>query len=69
MAQASHKVVHQLVHTLSYGDAISGEVLALQRCMREQGFESEIFAINVHPAYKGRAHKYQTLPKEFEGEL
>lgn len=55
--------IHQLVHTLSYGDAISGEVLGLQRCFHEAGIESDIFAINVHPTYKGRAKDYRTFPK------
>ena len=63
------KELHQLVHTLSYGDAISGEVLALQRCFREIGFESEIFAINVHPLLKGRARDYREIPAGFNGEL
>ncbi|MGI6524087.1 MAG: glycosyltransferase [Bdellovibrionota bacterium] len=61
--------IHQLVHTLSYGDAISGEVLALQRCFHNLGFASEIFAINVHPLLKGRAKSYQELPLNFNGEV
>ena len=60
--------LHQLVHTLSYGDAISGEVLALQRCLRKLGFESEIFAINTHPKYKGQARDYRDFPAGFTGE-
>lgn len=51
--------IHQLVHTLSYGDAISGEVLALQRAFRAQNAESEIYAINIHPKYCGLAHDYR----------
>jgi glycosyltransferase involved in cell wall biosynthesis len=46
----------QLVHTLSYGDAISGEVLAIRRCCQEQGFDADVFALNIHPFYKGLAH-------------
>ncbi len=61
--------IHQLLHTLSYGDAISGEALALQRCLRAHGAESEIFAINVHPRYKDLAHRYQEFPKDFAGEV
>lgn len=57
------KRIHQLVHTLSYGDAISGEVLALKRCFSELGFESEIFAINIHPKLKSEAKFYEALPK------
>lgn len=61
--------VHQLVHTLSYGDAISGEVLALQRCFRAAGRESEIFALNVHPKYKGLAREASSLPLDAAGEV
>ncbi|HET7747679.1 MAG TPA: glycosyltransferase family 4 protein [Vicinamibacteria bacterium] len=41
--------VHQLLAALSYGDAISNEALAIQRHLREAGFESDIFAEGVHP--------------------
>jgi glycosyltransferase involved in cell wall biosynthesis len=53
------QAIHQFVHTLSYGDAISSEVLALRRSLRELGIQSEIYCINVHPRYKGEAHDYR----------
>jgi glycosyltransferase involved in cell wall biosynthesis len=53
--------VHQLVHTLSYGDAISTEVLALQRVLQSLGFKSEVFAIHEHPLLKGRSRSYREL--------
>jgi glycosyltransferase involved in cell wall biosynthesis len=49
--------IHQLLHTLSYGDAISGEVLALKRVLEGAGVSSEIFAFNVHPKLKGVAQE------------
>ena len=61
--------IHQLVHTLSYGDAISTEVLALQKSFREAGCGSEIYAINVHPLLKGQAKDYKDLPSDFDGEI
>lgn len=61
--------IHQLVHTLSYGDAISGEIFALQRCWRNCGLHSDIFAINIHPKFKGQAHAYTSLPPDFRGEV
>lgn len=61
--------IHQLVHTLSYGDAISGEVLALQRCFQECGWNSEIYAINVHPKLKGAALDYRELDSSCAGEV
>jgi len=59
--------VHQLVHTLSYGDAISGEVLALQRHFRALGAASEIYAINVHPTYEEVAQKIAAFPGDYTG--
>ena len=41
--------VHQLLATLSYGDAIGNEALAIQAHLRRAGFESEIFAETTHP--------------------
>lgn len=65
----SPRRIHQFVHTLSYGDAISGEVLALSRCFRELGWESEIFAINIHPKYKQLARDYRQLGNDYDGEI
>ena len=35
--------VHQLATSLSYGDAISDEMLEIQKILREKGYKSEIF--------------------------
>ena len=40
--------VHQMVASLSYGDAISNEALRIQQILKSRGFESEIFAESVH---------------------
>ncbi len=66
---SERREIHQLVHTLSYGDAISGEVFALQRCFKELGFKSEIYAINVNPRYKGLALDYREFDPEFNSEV
>lgn len=55
------RAIHQLVHTLSYGDAISTEVLALQRTLRSLGYESEIFAIGEHVRLKGRSRPFREV--------
>lgn len=57
-------VFHQLVHTLSYGDAISTEVLALRDTLRRLGYRSEIYALHEHPMYRG----YTKQPEELESE-
>jgi glycosyltransferase involved in cell wall biosynthesis len=70
MIKRSQKpAVHQLLHTLSYGDAISGEVLALARILRDLGFESEVFALNVHPKLKHCAKPASELKSDFSGEV
>jgi glycosyltransferase involved in cell wall biosynthesis len=61
--------IHQLVHTLSYGDAISTEVLALQRVLRGEGYQSEIFAIHEHPLLKGRSIPYSELLNQRAAQL
>lgn len=61
--------IHQLVHTLSYGDAISGEVLAIQRILRAKGCKSEIFAIHIHPAHKEHAKDFSELDTSFVGQV
>lgn len=55
--------IAQLVHTLSYGDAISGEVLAFERSFQLSGIENVTFALNVHPKLTGRADKLSPDPK------
>jgi L-malate glycosyltransferase len=52
------KVMHQFVHTLNYGDAISCEVLSLKRCFENLGYQSEIYAINIHQKYKNIGKVY-----------
>jgi glycosyltransferase involved in cell wall biosynthesis len=40
---AARPRIHQVLATLGYGDAIGHEVLGIQRVLRGQGYESEIF--------------------------
>ncbi len=63
------KSIHQFVHTLSYGDAISGEAVALKRELKAKGVDSEIYAINVHPELKGQAKSYLDFSSDFTGEI
>jgi glycosyltransferase involved in cell wall biosynthesis len=63
------KPIHQLVHTLSYGDAISTEVMALQRALRSLGHESEIFSINTHPRLAGAAIPFAQLSSRGDSDI
>ena len=49
--------IHQMLAALSFGDAIGNEALEIQRILRAQGYESEIFAESVHPQMAGKARK------------
>lgn len=61
--------IHQLVHTMSYGDAISSEVVTLQNVFSELGINSRIFSINTHPKYKGLTSHYSEFPSDFSGDV
>lgn len=53
--------IHQFVHTLAYGDAISNEALQLRRALQKQGIGSEIFVVHAHEKLKAQTRPYQTL--------
>ena len=63
------RAIHQLVHTLSYGDAISTEVLALQRTLRGLGYRSEIFALGEHVRLKGRSRPFREVLQEEQADI
>jgi glycosyltransferase involved in cell wall biosynthesis len=65
----SEKSIHQLVHTLSYGDAISSEVLSFQRVFQECGYESEVYAIHTHPKLAGVSRPLNEFPVDCHGEV
>ncbi len=49
MVAENRKIFNQLVHTLSYGDAISSEAITIKNLLREQGWQSDIYCLHVHP--------------------
>jgi glycosyltransferase involved in cell wall biosynthesis len=60
-------ILHQFVHTLAYGDAISGEALTIRRLLIEQGIETEIYAVNTDPRYKNLTLSNRDFPADFNG--
>lgn len=54
-------VVHQVLATLGYGDAIGHEVLGIQRVLRAAGFESDIFVETVDPRLESLTRDYREL--------
>ena len=48
--------IHQILADMQYGDAITDNALAIRRALLSDGFESEIYAINIHPTLVGLVH-------------
>jgi glycosyltransferase involved in cell wall biosynthesis len=53
--------VHQVLATLSYGDAIGHEVLGIQRALVAAGHRSEIFVETAHPKLEPITRDYREL--------
>src|SRR4030042_6088437 len=51
--------VHQFPTSLTYGDAISDEMLEIRAFLREAGFESEIFVRFFDPRLAGSVKDYR----------
>ena len=51
------KQIHQFHPTVSFGDAVSNQILSLQRVLRRQGHQSEIFVQQAPIHFEGRAHQ------------
>jgi len=49
LPEADRPGVHQLLVSLSPGDAIGNEALVIQRHLRRAGYSSEVFAEQIHP--------------------
>lgn len=56
--------VYQLVPTLSYGDAVGNDTLALKDALIELGYKTEIYAEGIDARLpKGTAKYFNTMPK------
>jgi glycosyltransferase involved in cell wall biosynthesis len=53
--------IHQVLATLGYGDAIGHQVLAIQRVLRQQGYESEIFVESADYRLEPLTRDYREL--------
>ncbi len=58
--------IHQFVHTLSYGDAISGEALAIRRMLRAEGHESQIYCLHAHEKLKAYGRSWNHYLEDLE---
>lgn len=58
--------VFQLIHTLNYGDAISGEALTIKRLLTEQGIVNEIYGLQAHELLKHELRPWSELTANLE---
>lgn len=56
-------VINQITATMSIGDAISNEILAIKKILDKMGVENKIYAENIHPKLK----KYVNNYKDYKG--
>ncbi len=54
----------QMLSTISYGDAIGNHVMALRDAIAGMGYETAVYAENIHP--KMKKELIQPIPKFFE---
>ena len=54
--------VHQFSTSLTYGDAISNEIMEIQEALQEQGMRSEIFVKYYDPRMASHVHDYREYP-------
>ncbi len=54
--------VHQIVPTLSLGDAVGSHTLAVRDALRAAGLRSEIFSDDIAPALQAEARSLDALP-------
>lgn len=50
--------IHQITATVSFGDAISNEILAIKKMLDNMGIHNEIYAENIDPRVKKYVKKY-----------
>ena len=60
--------VHQVLVTLSYGDAISNEVLGIQKCLHRAGYNSRIYIQTVDPRVEDLTEDYRYLIDDVDSE-
>ncbi len=54
--------VHQFSTSLTYGDAISNEIMEIREALRGQGLRSEIFVRFYDPQMAPYVHDYREYP-------
>lgn len=53
------KGIYQIIPNMSFGDAITNHALIIGDILKELGYDTGIFSMNVHPQMFGLSRKYQ----------
>ena len=61
MRKTSIGRIDQVIPDISYGDAVSNHALALRNELRNMGFESDIYALNIAPRLKYIIKEYKNF--------
>ena len=49
------KRADQILADVQFGDAITDHAFALQKRLQKMGFQSDIYAVNIHPLLTSKA--------------
>lgn len=63
------KAIHQLLPTFSPNDAIGNEVIVIQNVLKKMGYDSKIFAENIHPKFRNIAEHYSKYDKVVQNDV
>ena len=55
--------IAQVLETLSFGDAVSNDALAMKDVIASLGYETEIYAVNIHPKCVALCKPFAKLPE------
>ena len=48
--------IHQILPSMSPGDAVSNDVIEIRNILRKWGFNSEIYTQHIHPKIKTKGY-------------
>ena len=53
----------QMLPTIAFGDAVSNDAVAIKKVLSQMGYESRIYAENIHPKMHGQARFYHKMER------
>ena len=53
----------QILPSIAFGDAVSNDAIAIKKVLSQMGYESRIYAENIHPKMQGQARPYRKMER------